>query len=49
MRKFLVSLFLVAPVAGATQIDACDKANTAFIHSKIEKSQNSKSYVPFVK
>ena len=47
MRKLLVLLLVITPFTGASQIDACDNAETAFIHSKIEKSQNSISYVPF--
>ena len=47
MRKFLVVFFLIAPFTGASQIDACDEADSAFIHANIKKSQNAISYVPF--
>ncbi len=47
MRKFLVLLLLIVPFASASQISACDEGYTAFIYEKIEKSQDSISYVPF--
>ncbi|NVK55312.1 MAG: hypothetical protein HWE26_06835 [Alteromonadaceae bacterium] len=47
MRKFSALILLIAPFTSANQIDACDEADTEFIHSKIEKSQNYISYVPF--